>query len=346
MRMNKERFYHADVVRIVACMMVVLMHSPMPGDRLMPMFTSGLTYFTMPCIGLFFTLSGFLLLPVKTTSDSFKWTYERIKKFIVPLVIWTFIYLLVNGTLFSGDVVQITKIFFSIPFSPQGHGVLWFMYVLIGLYFVAPVISPWLQETNKKTLQCYLTLWGVSLLFPYLEPFINIRTNAYGVLYYMSGFLGYFFLGFYLRHYGIKMKPWKALYGIFACMGIYALYRILDKGYELGFEGVFWYLSIDSPLLVVFWWNLLLPISSRIKSAKESVRKLVVTMSNLSFGVYLAHVLVMRYGLWKLWIIQDIHNYVVQTIVVFMLSMLGTLLLVYAISLTPFSKYIISYKKK
>ena len=176
--MNKERFYHADVVRIVACMMVVLMHSPMPGDRLIPMFTSGLTYFTMPCIGLFFTLSGFLLLPVKTTSDSFKWTYERIKKFIVPLVIWTFVYLLVNGTLFSGDVVQITKIFFSIPFSPQGHGVLWFMYVLIGLYFVAPVISPWLQETNKKTLQCYLTLWGVSLLFPYLEPFINIRTNA------------------------------------------------------------------------------------------------------------------------------------------------------------------------
>lgn len=344
--MNKERLYHADVVRIVACLMVVLMHSPMPGDKLIPVFTSGLTYLTMPCIGLFFTLSGYLLLPVKASpSESFKWSMGRIRKFLWPLVIWSFIYLLVKGTLLSGDITKITKSLFSIPFSPQ-DGVLWFMYVLIGLYFVCPIISSWLQETSKKTLQCYLALWGISLLFPYLEPFINIRTNAYGVLYYMSGFLGYFLLGYYIRHYGISMKPWKALCGIGTCMAVYASYKILFERRGFCFDEGFWYLSIDSPLLVVFWWNLLHPISQWVKGTKESVRNFIVVMSNLSFGVYLAHILIMRYGLWKLDVIQSIDNYIVQTIAVFVLSLLGTLLLVYVISLIPFSNYVIAYKKK
>ena len=246
--MNKERLYHADVVRIVACLMVVLMHSPMPDDNLIPIFTSGLTYLTKPCIGLFFTLSGYLLLPVKSApSDSFTWAWKRIKKFLCPLVIWSLIYLLVNGVLLSGDFTKS-----SIPFSPQ-VGVLWFMYVLIGLYFVAPVISPWLQQASKKTIQLYIALWGISLLFPYLSPFISILDNAYGVLYYMSGFLGYFLLGYYIRYYGIAMKPWKGLCGIVACVGIYGAYKILLESRGLCFEGGFGYLSIDNPLLVVFW---------------------------------------------------------------------------------------------
>ena len=90
----------------------------------------------------------------------------------------------------------------------------------------------------------------------------------------------------------------------------------------------------------------MLPISSRIKSAKESVRKLVVTVSNLSFGVYLAHVLVMQYGLWNIEIIKNTDNYIVQTIMSFVFSLLVTLLLIYAISLLPLSNYIIAYKKK
>lgn len=97
--MNKERLYHADVVRIVACLMVVLMHSPMPGDKLIPVFTSGLTYLTMPCIGLFFTLSGYLLLPVKVSpSESFKWSMGRIRKFLWPLLV---IYLFVGKRHFA-----------------------------------------------------------------------------------------------------------------------------------------------------------------------------------------------------------------------------------------------------
>ena len=146
--MTRERIYHADIIRIVACLMVVLMHSPMPGPKLIPIFTSGLTYFTMPCIGLFLTLSGYLLLPVKATpTESFNFAIGRVKKFIWPIILWSLIYLTVNGTFTSGDLRQIAHKIASIPFYPQ-EGVLWYMYVLVGLYFVAPVISPWLQQAD------------------------------------------------------------------------------------------------------------------------------------------------------------------------------------------------------
>ena len=48
-----ERIFHFDIIRTVACLMVIIMHAPMPSDRIIAVFTWGITYLTMPCIGLF-----------------------------------------------------------------------------------------------------------------------------------------------------------------------------------------------------------------------------------------------------------------------------------------------------
>lgn len=343
--MSRERIYHADVVRIVACLMVVLMHSPMPGPKLIPTFTSGLTYFTIPCVGLFLTLSGYLLLPVKCDpSESFSFAFKKVSKFIWPILIWSLIYLIANGTFISGEPLLIVRRLLSIPFYPQ-EGVLWYMYVLIGLYFVAPFISPWLQNVNKKTIQIYLLIWAFTLLLPYLTPFVSIQGGESGAFYYFSGYLGYFVLGYYLQTYDIKVKPLTAIVGILGCMAMYALYQLYLADTKLEFREVFGYLSIDSPILVVMWWNLLKIVSGKVKDANQTLKDRVVTLSNLSFGVYLAHILVMRYGLWQFKWIQNIDNYIVQTGVVFILTTIGTFLLVFVLSRLCIGKYFIAYKK-
>ena len=54
------RNYKLDLIRVTAMFLIVLMHSPMPGT---PGFLQvGITYITMPGIGLFFMVSGALLL--------------------------------------------------------------------------------------------------------------------------------------------------------------------------------------------------------------------------------------------------------------------------------------------
>ena len=63
---NKQRVFYLDLIRVVACMMVVLMHAPMPTKNAVGIFSVGISYFTMPCIGLFFAVSGALLLPTNT----------------------------------------------------------------------------------------------------------------------------------------------------------------------------------------------------------------------------------------------------------------------------------------
>lgn len=344
--MVRERVYHADVIRIFACLLVVLMHSPMPGPKLIPFFTSGLTYFSMPCIGLFLTLSGYLLLPVKTApSDSFNFAWSRVKKFLMPLIIWSLIYLMVDGVFFSGNFQVVIRHLLSLPFYPQ-EGVLWYMYVLIGLYFVAPVITPWLVQANEKTIRIYLMIWGISLLVTYISPFVDVREGTSGILYYFSGYLGYFILGYYIKTFNINIRPIIALSVIIILMAFYAIFRIFEDNLTIKFGEVFWYLSVDSPILVIMWWNLLKPISEKINLGSSRLKNFIVELSNLSFGVYLSHILVMRHCLWNWNLIQSIDNYFVQTIIVFVLSVLGSLLLVYLLSLSSFGKFIIAYTKR
>lgn len=59
----KQRDLSLDLIRIMACVMVVLMHSPIPTENANGVLLSSLSYFTTPCIGLFFMVSGALLLP-------------------------------------------------------------------------------------------------------------------------------------------------------------------------------------------------------------------------------------------------------------------------------------------
>lgn len=56
---NSNRIISLDVIRVLACLMVVLMHSPMPTQQssLIGLMSSSVSYFTTPCIGLFFMVS-------------------------------------------------------------------------------------------------------------------------------------------------------------------------------------------------------------------------------------------------------------------------------------------------
>ena len=59
----RQRDLSLDLLRIMACVMVVIMHSPIPSENANGLLLSSLSYFTAPCIGLFFMVSGALILP-------------------------------------------------------------------------------------------------------------------------------------------------------------------------------------------------------------------------------------------------------------------------------------------
>lgn len=324
------------------------MHAPMPwnGEGDVPStvraFMVYSSYWTLPCVCLFFAVSGALLLPTKIEpSESGQWLKKRLNKVIWPTLVWSFFYMIIvwiqdSEISLGGAFRQIM----SIPFNRQGHGVLWFMYTLVGLYLVAPVISPWLERCGRRTLRVYLGLWAISLCYPVLTAFVEINDTPYGILYYFSGFLGYFVLGHYLHTYGLEGRTWWYIALLICLMPLTLLYKMFIEGnYAFGKE-IFWYLGPVCPMMLICWWKICCTIADKIHG--ERMRSAITMLSNLSFGVYLMHIFIMRICLYRL--TEYISNYYLQTFCTICLTVFIAIPVSYLFSKLPFADYFIGYK--
>ena len=333
--MSNQRDINIDIIRIVACLMVVTMHAPMPNENAIGIFNAALSYYNAPCIGLFFMVSGALLLPIK--GDGIDFLKRRFTKIAGPTIFWSIFYIACRY-FFDGTSEGIAKSILSIPFSPQGHGVMWFMYTLAGLYLIAPIISAWLERASKKEIEIYLSIWILTTCYPLLKLFLTTQTGETSILYYLSGFAGYFLLGYYLKKYPKAISYTILLPAIIISICAPIVCKILH--FEVNMYDMFWYLSIFVVVMAIGWFCL---ISNKVQAYNGRNIPLV---SNLSFGIYLTHIFVMRYILWELDIIQNINSYIIQTIIVIIATFIGSLILCYAIARLPFAQYIIGYKIK
>lgn len=333
--MSNQRDINIDIIRIVACLMVVTMHAPMPNENAIGIFNAALSYYNAPCIGLFFMVSGALLLPIK--GDGIDFLKRRFTKIAGPTIFWSIFYIACRY-FFDGTSEGIAKSILSIPFSPQGHGVMWFMYTLAGLYLIAPIISAWLERASKKEIEIYLSIWILTTCYPLLKLFLTTQTGETSILYYLSGFAGYFLLGYYLKKYPKAISYTILLPAIIIAICAPIVCKILH--FEVNMYDMFWYLSIFVVVMAIGWFYL---INNKIQAYNGRNIPLV---SNLSFGIYLTHIFVMRYILWELDIIQNINSYIIQTIIVIIATFIGSLILCYAIARLPFAQYIIGYKIK
>ena len=316
--------------------MVIFMHAPLPSEQANGIFLSTLSYFTAPCIGLFFMVSGALLLPIKTDANSF--IKKRLNKVVIPTLFWSIFYIAAN--FIKGNCQgSLMKELISIPFSAQGNPVLWFMYTLIGLYLLAPIISRWIESASQKEMEFYLGLWGISLCYPILASFVSINQGNTGILYYFTGYTGYFVLGYYLKQYPQRLS-WKVL---IPALSVSIVAPIVCKvlQWKVDFYEVFWYLSIFVVIQCVCWFQTITKLPLKFSNRIETM---ISRIANLSFGIYLIHIFIMRYILWECNFIANIDSYILQTSTIAILTFVLSTIACYLISWLPFSAYLIGYK--
>lgn len=329
-----------DILRILACVFIICMHAPIPNEQANGLFLSTLSYLTAPGIGLFFMLSGALLLPLKT--DTFTFLKRRITKVIYPTLFWTLFYLSLNLAL-GKESFEIKNIL-SIPFSTQGNSVLWFMYTLIGLYLLSPILSHWLKNSSKKEVEFYLGLWLVSLCYPLIKSFLTVNQGNTGILYYFTGYAGYFVLGYYCKNYKESLKWIWIIPSAIIAIAAPVFCKVMKL--EVDFYDLFWYLSIFVVILCIAYYKLNELVCTKFKLTEGKFYAITQELSSLSFGIYLVHIFVMRYLLWKWDFILGISNYYLQTIMVIVLTFAGSVFISIIISYIPGSQYMIGYKKK
>lgn len=332
--MQGVRIAYLDVIRIFACILIITIHTPMPNIGTNSYILSTISMIAAPAIGLFFMTSGALLLPVHEPTDRF--LKRRLTKVVFPAIFWTFFYLSLNilneGTTFR----EFVKDIISVPFSTQGHSVLWFMYTLTGLYLLSPIISPWLQKASKREIEWVLLLWGITLCYPLLEMLVKVNESRTGMLYYFSGYVGYFLLGYYLHKFRPKIMPW----GIALLFIIPLTFAVCLKvtHIHVNFYTVFWLLSIFTAMMAVGWFRIFQIIDKRIPS-----HSWITLLSNCCFGIYLVHIFIMRGILWK-WDFISAHGGVIQIILTVVLTFTLSFIVIWGISKLPFAQYIIGFK--
>lgn len=241
---NTSRIVWADVIRLIAILMVISIHcadpfNVSPEARMNPEYSLwGSIYgsFMRPCVPLFVMLTGMLLLPVKESMGVFY--KKRLLRVAVPFIVWSLLYNLFPWiTGIAGlDSSVLSKMFayagespdqsfggaltniLLVPFNFNTYTVpLWYIYMLIGLYLIMPFFSAWLKQATARQMKVFLGIWALTLFIPYCQEFISANIggvcawNDFGILYYFSGFIGYLLLGYLLKGWSEKMTFKKTL---------------------------------------------------------------------------------------------------------------------------------------
>lgn len=322
---RRENIGWVDLLRVIACFLVVLSHSSdafiaqfdtNPDSFLTGMFTGSLV---RCCVPLFTIMTGVLLLPIRIEMRPFY--KKRIGRLIPPLVFWSvvlpiayFLYLNYGVTTASPLISMeehaleptIKKIYTFIFNFNYDTIPMWYLYMLIGLYLIIPILSAWLKQASQKDIKLVLYIWGVTLVLPYIKmlaPALGYAGNYgnmgllgvcdwndYGTFYYLSGFIGYLILAYYLVKYPLDWS-WSKTLCITIPMFIIG-YLITAFGYLITqkyFPGNYAYLEIVWYFTGINVFMMTFPVFVVVKKLTVSSSPILSRLANLSFGIYLCH---------------------------------------------------------
>ena len=365
--MSNNRVVFLDYLRIVACFMVILVHACEPfylggeGTYIANSYDAfWVTIFdsALRCaVPLFIMTSSYLLFPLKVeTADFFR---RRVVRVVVPLAVWSIIYALVPmlGCGEGFDVVANLKNLLLNFNMHSGH--LWFVYMLIGVYILMPLLSPWVEKVSKRGEQIFIAAWAFTTLVPFLnqaavalygraEVYGVANWNEFGSLYYISGFIGYVVVAHYIRKYvdwswrktlAVAVPMWIVGYAIAAVWfwkqipAEYPVNQSIDLAVLMEQSWRFCSTGVAMTAIAVFL------VFKKINSSGWFYDKVVLPVSKVSYGMYLMHMFalvailsyVSTWGLATPWtmLISTALTYVVCAVVALVISKL------------PFGKYVV-----
>lgn len=331
MNMQVERVIWLDWMRVAACLMVMVVHATEPfylgGDgsliltRTDAFWASFFDSFVRACVPLFVIASSYLQFPLHYSSEEF--FRRRAVRILVPFVLWTVVYALVWGS----PVQNFKDLLLNFNYA-AGH--LWFVYMLVGVYLLMPLLSPWAERVGRTELLIYLGLWLFTTVIPLLRDWVfgappvvygvsglprqalfplwgEASWNAYGVFYYLSGFVGYLLLGLYVRKF-LGTWSWRKTLAValpcfaagFALSFGGFLRRVgLTSGGEFPVGGLVekavwwettWCNDTLGVALMAIAWVLLF---RKIQAAGGFYRRVTLPLSRAGYGMYLSHLLVL-----------------------------------------------------
>ena len=290
-----NRDYSMDILRILAILIVILFHVSYPffdnvynnTQWIKALFPDTMSRWGVP---VFIMISGAFMLQ-KNISINELWT-KYIKRLAILLVLWNIIYYIPNYQSFNFGVKDILSIFFS---SSDGYH-LWFLYMLISIYIIIPILKMIVEGDLTKYV---LILWFcTSILFFW---FVQSGTFKYLQTYllnfpFLCDYVVFFLLGHYLYKQIILTRRQRIIIYILGflaliCMsfGTYCVSLLYGKTKYFFLE----YLSISNVMVSIALFVFFRYFDFNSSTVFLKLRKIIGILSNLTLGVYLVHIMVL-----------------------------------------------------
>lgn len=305
----QNRIHWLDAARAIAILLVVFTHCHEQAGIHDPV-RAGIFY-TIDRLGvpIFFMISGGLILDKVKDVDILSFYRKRVVQFLILLVVYSVITNTVKLALETGGVysafvnslVGFNGVMNTVDkLGPYGGArQLWFMYVIIQLYLIAPFVSKMLDKASTKSIiifavicvllnQFRLTLTTFGFGWTFLDMISNdFVGREFSGADFTGAYLLYFLMGYLIISRGIFNQINKvALFSIALILLVVPSWLLINAD-----------ISAGKLILPMHWYNssLFILLSSvglflLIKVIFENKRiKLLEILSLCSFGIYLSH---------------------------------------------------------
>lgn len=294
---TQARLVYADVLRVVASFAVIMVH--VCGNNwisedvhslnwnILNVFDSAVRW----CVPVFVMLSGmFFLDPARKVTYKSLFT-KSLLRVATAFALWSVFYAII--TRITADTPQsIGQTLLNIVY---GHYHLWFLYMIMGLYLLVPILRKFTQTASRRDIEYFLALYCVFTIispvlaeFPVAQIFSNI---AYRLdLRPIAGYIGYFVAGYYLKAFDFSRVAKRTIYalGVIGFFATIVLTWAASMDWQAPNEQ--WYLYF-APNVAAMAAAVFLFFKEHITGEHFSLRmmKLVSSISACSFGIYLVH---------------------------------------------------------
>ncbi len=286
---RSERNYGIDILKILAIFMVVILHILGRGGILdacevgsaqyyVSWLMESLAYCAVNCFAM---ATGYLMIDKKYKTS-------RIISLWLQVSFFSIIFTVIME-LMSYEVDA--KLWFK-SFFPASTGLYWYFSAYFGLFFLMPFINKLLNSLSKRqfTLLCTVLLAFFSVIN--MVKFSDIFSTYSG--YDCFWLCIVYIFGAYIKRFNIFEKTnklWFLLIYIASACVSFVSYVALNQMKDRPFSSIIpdkVLLQYTSPFVVLCAFSLLI-FCSKIQLRNKAIKKLVVTLSSLSFGVYIIH---------------------------------------------------------
>lgn len=208
---------YISILNVLACIGVVILHTFETGytsdaNFVFEVLIRAIAYCAVP---VFFMITGATLIAHIERYDTKTFFKKRLLKVIIPLIIWSIIYFIINFFKGKFSINDLSfKFVFEYFFLVKTNPIFWFFVVIIGIYLAIPVISLITQESRRKAfLYIIIITFVFNQFLPDLLYHLNLNYNydlKFPLTY--SGWISFIFIGYYIDKYEIVKKHRMIIY--------------------------------------------------------------------------------------------------------------------------------------